>query len=331
MTDNAVLRRDGANPGSAQESLMTVDDNGSPNIPTGETYDINGSPHSHGTGTENHAIVQGRLTLETGVAISTADQTAKTTLYFTPFKGNLIGTYTDAAWQLQSFTEKSLSLAALSADTNYDIFIEDSDLSLSAVAWTDGTNRATALTTQDGVYVKSGDVSKRYLGTIHINSTGGQCEDTVLQRFVWNYYNRTKRELYVKETTDSWNYTTATWRSANNSTANRVQVVVGVNEELVKLTAAILVYTQGSTTNIASTGIALDATNTSHAKIMVSAVGNVALNTAFAIYEGYSGIGYHYLQWTEYANISGSPVGTWYGDNAAPSNNQSGMIGYING
>lgn len=44
--DNAVIRRDG-DVGKVQESLVTIDDNGSMNIPSGETYDIDGSPHTH--------------------------------------------------------------------------------------------------------------------------------------------------------------------------------------------------------------------------------------------------------------------------------------------
>ena len=45
-TDNAIMRRD-TSVGHLQESAVTIDDNGSINIPTGETYDINGSPHTH--------------------------------------------------------------------------------------------------------------------------------------------------------------------------------------------------------------------------------------------------------------------------------------------
>lgn len=40
-TDNAVLRADGGGGSTLQNSLLTVDDSGSPNIPTGQTYKIN--------------------------------------------------------------------------------------------------------------------------------------------------------------------------------------------------------------------------------------------------------------------------------------------------
>lgn len=45
-TDNAVVRQDGST-GATQSSLMTIDDSGSPNIPTNQTYNVNGSPHTH--------------------------------------------------------------------------------------------------------------------------------------------------------------------------------------------------------------------------------------------------------------------------------------------
>jgi hypothetical protein len=46
-TNNAVTRFDGETGKLVQDSLVTIDDTGSINIPTGETYDINGSPHGH--------------------------------------------------------------------------------------------------------------------------------------------------------------------------------------------------------------------------------------------------------------------------------------------
>jgi hypothetical protein len=46
-TDNAVLRADGTGGATLQASLATVDDSGGINIPTGQTYNIDGSPHTH--------------------------------------------------------------------------------------------------------------------------------------------------------------------------------------------------------------------------------------------------------------------------------------------
>jgi hypothetical protein len=46
-TDNAITRFDSTTGKLIQNSLATVADTGGINIPTGETYNINGSPHSH--------------------------------------------------------------------------------------------------------------------------------------------------------------------------------------------------------------------------------------------------------------------------------------------
>lgn len=56
-TDNAVIRADGTGGATVQSSLMTVDDSGTPNIPTGQTYNINGSPHTHGASSGTDFLV----------------------------------------------------------------------------------------------------------------------------------------------------------------------------------------------------------------------------------------------------------------------------------
>lgn len=48
-TDNAITRFDGTGGKTVQNSLVTVDDSGGMNIPAGQTYNIDGSPHTHET------------------------------------------------------------------------------------------------------------------------------------------------------------------------------------------------------------------------------------------------------------------------------------------
>ena len=141
--------------------------------------------------------VNGRLTLESGAPVSSADQSGKTTLYYTPYKGNLIALYDGSKWNALVFEELSLSLAGLTANKNYDIWAYDNSgtVTLEALVWTNDSTRATALAYQDGVMVKSGAATRRYLGTIRINSSGGQCEDTAVIRGVWNLYNQEPRQL----------------------------------------------------------------------------------------------------------------------------------------
>ena len=88
-------------------------------------------------------------------------------------------------------------------DKNVDVFLYDNagTLTLNLVEWSNDTTRATALTIQDGVYVKNGALGYLYLGTIR-TSASGTAADSVIQRFVWNYYNRITRQIYREEATD---------------------------------------------------------------------------------------------------------------------------------
>ena len=104
-------------------------------------------------------------------------------------------------------------------------------LALERVEWTDDTTRATALTAQDGRYVKSGDATRLYLGTFRTTGTTGQTEDSKTKRYVWNYYNRVIKRLYLKYVANH-DYNTATWRAFNNNASGAsVFFVLGVAED----------------------------------------------------------------------------------------------------
>jgi hypothetical protein len=175
-------------------------------------------------------FVNGRLTLETAVPVSLSDQTAKTTIYFTPYLGNQIGLYSGTAWAALSFSEVSLALGTLTANTNYDVFAYNNAgtlaLELSA-SWTSDIARADALTLQDGVYVKSGAPTRRYLGSFRTVSAT-TTEDSVVNRFVFNYYNRVPRKLFKEEVTQhTYN---GNYRQWNNNPANQVCFLWGQAE-----------------------------------------------------------------------------------------------------
>lgn len=100
--------------------------------------------------------------------------------------------------------------------------------------------RATGLATQDGVFVKTGDPTRRYLGTFKTSGAGQAVIDNRSQRLIWNYYNRRPRSLLKQELTNSWTYgsTSPTWRAANNDARNRVEFVCGVAEDVIRLESA---------------------------------------------------------------------------------------------
>ena len=93
--------------------------------------------------------------------------------------------------------------------------------------------RATAITLQNGRYVKSGDTGKLYLGTAMTTGTSGQTEvkfTAPSNILLWNYYNRVSMPLAVVDTT-SHTYTSATTRIYRNVNTNKVGWLAGVIED----------------------------------------------------------------------------------------------------
>lgn len=189
--------------------------------------------------TDSPQACQGRLTLTTATPITTGDVTAATTVYFTPASGNKISLYSGSRWQLLAFTQVSVAVPSTTT-TPFDVFAYNNSgtLTLETTDWTNDTTRATALTTQNGVSVKSGSTTRRYLGTLRTTGVSGQTEDSVQKRFLWNECNRVPRKLLAQSSTDSWTYTSASWRSANNTTTTgvtRVEFLVGRATDLMEL------------------------------------------------------------------------------------------------
>jgi hypothetical protein len=189
------------------------------------------------------AVCNGRLTTESGVPVSTADRTAQGTLYFTPYEGNQIGLYTGSAWETLTFTEKSLALTVTSGK-NYDVFAYNNAgtlaLELSA-EWTNDSTRADALTTQDGVIVKSGALTRRWLGTIRASGSN-VTEDSLVKQFVWNAYNQVHKAV-IKTGGTAHSYNSGTIRGFNNDSSTLVEFILGAAQTIKCSTGARLTGT----------------------------------------------------------------------------------------
>ena len=181
---------------------------------------------------------------------------------------------------------------------------------------------------QNGVLCKTGALTRRYLGTFYCTTAGnGQIEDSVANRYLWNYYNRVARPMRAIDATASWNYTTATIRQANGAAANQLNFVIGVSEDIVS--ARVQSTKANSSAGIDGVvGIALDSTSTftatgSFCNVSGPANGRVNLTAALDVYPG---VGKHYLSWNEYSAASGTT--TWYGTQVV---NLSGIYGVLMG
>lgn len=276
-------------------------------------------------------VCDGRLTLASGNPVSTTNIASSANVYFTPYKGNRISLYVkDYGWRVYTFSERTLDISGISTDKNIDVWIYDNagTITLAYTEWSNNTLRATNLTTQDGVQVKDGAPEYRYLGTVRTSGAGVSC-DTTTARFVWNFYHRTMRRLLKTIPTNTWTYAVNNvWRPINNSTANRVEVVIGIDETLVNLD--VNVYGSNSGNNNIGVGIDIDSTNANNAHLARGVKGIVAGdNNGWygSTYINYPNIGYHYFQLTE---LSGGGTTTFYGDNGSANNDiLSGCSGFL--
>lgn len=289
-----------------------------------------------GTGmTTGQFPCNGRLTLTTVTPVTTGDVTAATTLYFTPFQGCNISLYDGSAtWTTLAFTELSIAVPATTSQM-YDVWVYNNSgvAALELLAWTNDSSRATALALQNGVLVKSGVTTRRYVGSFRTTTVSGQTEDSFAKRYVWNYYNRCDRSMRnVIETTDSWPYSTKTWRQANGSATNQVGFVYGVAEDRIELTAVGMGTGDSSGTQVLYTGIGIDSTTTLATGCLVGVMSqaNGAYTTSMVSkLNTYPAAGFHTGVWLEAG--PGTGAATFYGDNGQPTFQQSGIQGTVKG
>ena len=261
----------------------------------------------------NSSLVGGRLTLESGVAISSTDQTAKTTLYYTPHIHSSIGLYntTTLVWVPYTFTERSLALGTLSSGFNYDVFIYSNagTLTLAASVWTSDTARATAISLQDGVYVKTSDKSYRYLGTFRTTTTT-TTEDSEAKRFLYNCSNQVSRNSlgnlgYVNDNTSvSFTYSaTTSYGPINGGTANKCEWVNGLTSTVLMSSLLTVSIVSGA----AQVSIGID--TTSGANFVVAQPEGPSTSTAYirgvSLSQAFT-LGYHYIS----LNATATPAGT---------------------
>jgi hypothetical protein len=271
-------------------------------------------------------LADGRLTLASNTPVVQPNASSATTLYYTPYLGNRITLYNGTVWAIYTFSQLSIAVPATS-NTNYDVFVYDNSgtLTLDLTAWTNDTTRATALTTQDGVLVKTGATTQRYIGTVRTDPTSGQISDTPNQRHVWNMHNRVAAHFYAG-TTGNYTYTTATWRAAGGSTTlglARVQWVCGQNTHIQLINHSMAFNTTATNIYVAA-GIGIGQTAGNDAQIYGSNLSVDDRPTMTAYYDAIVTPGYQYAQRVEISAASGTT--TWY---SSSTHTQTGMRGTI--
>ena len=253
-------------------------------------------------------LCEGRLTYTSGVPVTTANVDNAQTLYWCPYKGPRISLYDGAGWVTISSTEKSITLVGTTASKPYDVFgyLSAGNLILELLVWTNATTRATALVYQDGVLVKSGDATRKYLGALYIDADGNS-DDSYVKRFLHNYYNRVAT-LNVKYDDTDHAYTTGAWRYYNNDATNKFEFVTGLEEDMAGFgVTAFMESNDGVSIYLAGD---LDAATSGDRNYGYLQHMDARQFTFSAVGQGTAlpGIGYHYVAMIEYGGAGG-----WYG------------------
>jgi len=134
---------------------------------------------------------------------------------------------------------------------------------LASSIWTSNTARATAISLQDGVYVKTSDKSYRYLGTFRTTATT-TTEDSEAKRFVYNVNNQVARSMlgvlgYVDDNagaTFTFNSQNV-WAALNGGSGNKCEWINGLTATVYLAGSAF--YTAGAGSYL-MTGIGIDTT-----------------------------------------------------------------------
>jgi hypothetical protein len=340
-----LLRRGDSGSGDPQE--ITI---GTGLTMTGATLSASG-----GGGSTAEILPGGRLTLVSGVAVLTSDQTAKTVIYYTPHISDLIPVYDGSAMVNETFAELTLTLDATNhvSASLYDIFVWNDSGTIkvgTGPAWSSTTARGagagtTELERKHGVWTNKVSITLKngagagvagvganratYVGTFYATANGqtgmafkpsAAAGGTNNILGVYNAFNRVRTAAMSRDSTASWSYGTATWRAANNSASSRVSFVDGLAQSAIA--AHYDVTSSGSAAGTdRSIGLNLDSTS-ANPDASVQATGTALLGMNI------SGnwapqLGFHYIAPMEATNTTGT--GSFYGAQATPTRQLNGM------
>lgn len=167
----------------------------------------------------------------------------------------------------------------------------------------------------DGVFVDDVDGDKRLMGSLRATATGFQFNPT--HCLIGNLYHRYPFHMYVADLEDNWSYTTATWRQARATAANKFEIVTSV---LAPCEFQLVAY---ATISVASfIGIGHNSTTTPAASQAGKAIQPLGSADAVATW-GQPLIGYNTVVWLE----KGAAGSVFRGDNGTDMN--SALSGWV--
>lgn len=239
---------------------------------------------------------QGRLTLATATPVMTTTQSAKTTIFYTPYHGNMVPIYDGAnmvptvvAEISVATTDTAKNPAAIGASKVNDWFIWN-DAGTIRIShgpdWTNDTTRSagTALVMVNGIQLNNASITNgpaasrgTYVGTTRSNGSSQLdfifgASNTAAFFGVWNTYNRVIAGSNISLTGDSHNYLSATIRQASANALWQATFVVGAVEDAATVNLVTQVNTAAAAGAVGYAGASLNSTSTfTHGRNFVQA------------------------------------------------------------
>lgn len=294
-----------------------------------------------------------RLTLSSGVPVTTGSVASSSMVYLTPYTSGRIALYdpSSTSWGTVTSNEASLSLGTLVSGSNYDVFAYKQGSSVKLElgdAWYSSSARTSLgggadilnnlssgfdtdlFAVQDGVIVKANDRSRRYVGTLRMTNAT-TTDDSTSKRFVWNYYNRVPRHLSVVDTTNTWTYIgpMGVWRRANANPANYFEIVAGSFGQYRGRAQGLASLSVTGAGLLAAVGIGNGSTTRNDAQVYGAQPNSTTTFTSLtALYKDRNVAGYSAIFWLETGYHTYTY--TFAGDNGTTVA-QTGMVGEIMG
>jgi len=238
---------------------------------------------------------QGRLTLTSGTPNIASTVSNATSVFYTPYVGNLCPVYDGVQFNAKVFAELTLTLTSNHLSSSiYDCFIINDSGTIRIVtgpAWTTITAGSgargsgagtTELTRLNGLWVNANAMATArngastysvnanqgtYVGSLFIDSSAGQVTCNVdfgqsRKWSVWNAYNRLPIELQGGTASSNWGNTPTTWRQSAGDASNFVMGFAGLPEERVDITfnQNVSSLAAASTTSTAEIAVGLNST-----------------------------------------------------------------------
>lgn len=273
-------------------------------------------------------IPGGRITNSSSDPVGESDNIG--TVRYVPFSSNLVPLWDSAIsqWVYRTFPLTDGlptavgSLTPLSRPHDFCLYLNNGNLALTTRAWSSNTNRGLELDRNGIVYslnLGTGNLAKAtYIATAYMegSANSGKTNTTETMRNLYNAYNQVPKILLRKETTSSWTYSTPSWRSLNNSTANRVTLLDGIGNGIVDL--SIQARVQSLVPGVfARISLGLNSTaSPSNGYAAIGAGDAAGVNQSITHRtRRVPGIGYRYVQALEYCdNGGGGSAVTFFGD-----------------